>query len=142
MTTSAIPAYGSLLKLGDGGSPEVFTTIAEVTEVKTPKIEAKEEDVTSHDSGGWEETIPTLLMGGEIPVKVNWLATDPTQNETTGVLGLILNRTKRNWKLVLPNATKTFSFKAWVKDFEGDLPVAGSQSANFTLKVTGPVTPA
>lgn len=141
MTTNAIPAYGSLLKLGDGGGPEVFASVAEITEFSIPKLSLKTEDATHHGSNGWTEDIGTLLSGGEVPVKLNWLPTDATQNKTTGVLAVLMNRIKRNWKIVLPDsASTTFSFAALVTAFEGDLPVDGKLKANFTLKITGPVT--
>jgi len=140
MTTSATPGYGTLLKMGDGGTPEVFTTVAEVINVQPPKIAAGEADVTSHDSSGWEESIPTLLSGGEIPVEVNWLPSNATQNETTGLIYVLMNRVKKNWKVVLPGSAKTFSFAAWVKDFEGSTPLDEAMKASFTLKVSGAVT--
>lgn len=139
MPTSATPGYGTLLKLGDAGSPEVFTTVAEVTNIKPPKVSAGEDDVTSHDSSGWEESIPTLLSGGEVPVEVNWLPTNATQNETTGLMYVLLNRVKRNWKVVLPGSVKTYAFVAWIKDFEGDTPLDKAMKAKFTLKITGAV---
>ena len=59
--TSAIAAYGTLLKLGDGGTPENFTTIAEVRDIGGPELGADVVDVTSHDSpGAWEEVIETI----------------------------------------------------------------------------------
>ena len=140
MTTSATASYGTLLKIGDGGTPESFTTVAEVTDIKPPKISAKMEDATSHDSSGWEESIPTLLSGGEIEVKVNWLPTDSTQNETTGLMYALTNRARKNWQVVLPSTAKTFAFAAFVQDFEGDTPLDGKLGATFTLKVTGAVT--
>jgi hypothetical protein len=141
MTTNAIPAYGTLLKLGDGGGPETFTTIMELTKIGGPKLSLKEEDATHHGSDGWEEVIGTILSGGEIPVEANWIPSDATQNKTTGVLAQLLGRTKKNWKMVLPDsAVTTFSFKAIVKGFEGDADVTSKLKLNFTLKISGPVT--
>lgn len=140
MTTQAIPGYGTLLKLGDGATPENFSTVVEVTELKPPQISLKTEDATSHDSNGWEEVIATLLSGGQVTGKLNWRATDPTQNEITGILSKILNRTKANWKVVLPGAIKTFSFAGLLTDFKPDAPVAGKLSADFTIQISGPMT--
>lgn len=141
MATSAIPGYGTLLKKGDGASPtETFGTVVEVTELNLPEITLKTEDATSHDSGGWEEVIGTLLSGGEISGKVNWRATDPTHDETTGILGTILNRTKANWKMVLPGSIKTFSFAGLLTKFKGLAPVDGKLEAEFTIKISGAVT--
>jgi hypothetical protein len=73
MTTSAAPAYGTLLKMGDGGSPETFTTIAEVGDIDLPPIKLDTEDATHQGSGGWEESIGTILSGGEPKFSINWI---------------------------------------------------------------------
>lgn len=140
MATSATPGFGTLLKMGDGATPtETFGTVAEVLDIEMPEIKANYEEVTSHDSNGWEEYVATLLSGGEPGMKVNWLAANATQNETTGVLYAALNRVKKNWKIVLPNNAKTFAFAAYVS-FKGSAPVKGALSAEIKLKISGPVT--
>lgn len=140
MTTGAIPGYGTLLKMGDGGSPEAFATVLEVTEINPPEISLSTDDATSHDSGGWEEVVATLLSGGEVGAKVNWQPTNGTHDETTGMLYAIMHRTKKNWKVVLPNTAKTFAFAALVTKFKPLTPVDKKMSAEITLKVSGPVT--
>lgn len=139
MLTNATPAYGTFLKMGDGATPETFSTVAEVNDLDLPEIKANYEDVTNHDSAGWEESIPTLLSGGEVGFKVNWLPTHATQNETTGLLYATLNRVKKNWKIVLPNNVKTFSFAAYVS-VKPSAKVKGALEADIKLKITGPVT--
>jgi hypothetical protein len=139
MTTNATPAYGTLLKLGDGATPEVFTTIAEVGDLEAPEILLATEDATSHDSDGWEETVGTLLSGGEPSFKINWQPTDATHDETTGLLYSILNRVKKNFKIVLPNTAKTFSFSALVTGFKPLQPVKGLLQAEIKLKISGTV---
>ncbi len=140
MTTNASAAYGTLLKMGDGAGPENFTTVAEITDLDLPKIALATEDATSHDSGGWEESIPTLLSGGEPGFKANWLPSNATHNETTGVLGAILNRTKKNWKIVLPNSVKTFSFAGTVTKFEPTGNVKNKLEVAFSIKISGAVS--
>lgn len=140
--TSATPAYGTLLKMGDGGSPtETFTTIAEVGDLEVPEITLETEDATSQDSGGWEEAVATILSGGEPSFEINWIPSSATHDETTGLLYSILNRVKKNWKIVLPNTAKTFSFAAYVTGFKGIEPVKGKLKAEIKLKISGAVTP-
>ena len=140
MSTQAIPGYGTLLKMGDGASPENFSTVVEVTELKLPQLKLNTADATSHDSGGWSEKIATLLDGGQVSGKVNWRATDPTQNETTGMLSAMLNRTLKNWKIVLPGAIKTFSFAAFLTEFKPDATPKDIFAAEFTIEISGSVT--
>jgi len=125
--------------MGDGATPEVFSTVAEVQDIDLPEIKAQYEDATSHDSAGWEESIATILSGGEPGFKVNWIPGGATHDETTGVLAAALNRTKKNWKIVLPNTAKTFAFAAYIS-FKGSAPVKGKLESECKLKISGPVT--
>lgn len=140
MATNAIPGYGTLLKKGDGGSPEAFSTVVEVTEVDPPEITLKTDEATHHGSNGWEEIIGTLLSGGEVGAKINWIPSDPTHDETTGVLSAIMNRTKGNWQVVLPGSAKTFQFAALLTKFKPKTPLDKKMTAEITLKISGAVT--
>jgi len=140
--TSATPSYGTLLKMGDGADPEVFTTIAEVGDLEAPGIELETEDATSHDSGGWEEKIATILKISDIDTEINWIPSDGTHDETTGLLSKILGRTKTNFQVILPNAALTFPFSAYVTKFQPKQPVKGKLSADITFSGTGSIVPA
>jgi hypothetical protein len=126
--------------MGDGGGPETFSTIVEVTELNLPEITLSTEDATSHDSNGWMEVIGTLLDGGEISGKINWRPTHATHDETTGVLSAIMNRSKKNWQMVLPTSLKAFAFAGLLTKFKGLAPVDGKLEAEFTIKTSGAVT--
>ncbi|MFZ5856784.1 MAG: phage tail tube protein [Chloroflexota bacterium] len=138
--TSALSSHGTFMKMGDGGTPETFTTIAEVGDIDLPEIKLDTEDATSHDSGGWEESIGVLLSGGEPKFEINWIPTSPTHDETTGLLAAILNKTRKNWKIVLPNTVKTFAFTALLTSFKPKAPKKGKLTADITLKISGAVT--
>lgn len=139
--TQAVSAYGTLLKIGDGGGSEVFTTIAEVTNITGPGSELETIDVTSHDStGAKREFIAGLIDMGEITLSLNFNALT-TQGFAGGLYNDHMSRTKRNFQLVLPTTSnKTGSFAAYVTNFEPDAPVDGALTADVTLKVTGAVT--
>jgi len=139
MTTGATPSYGTLLKMGDGATPETFGTVAEVLDIDLPEIKANYENVTSQDSAGWEESVATILSGGEPSFKVNWIPTHATHNETTGMMYAALNRVRKNWKIVLPNTAKTFAFSAFIS-VKPSATVKGVLENEIKLKVTGPVT--
>lgn len=143
MTTAAKSSFGVYLKLGDGATPtEVFATIAEVKDIKGPKLALETEEVTSHDSpGGWKEHIGTLLEGGEVEFEINWLPGHATQSYTAGILKDMVGRTRRNFQMVIPAATAvTWSFAALVTAFEPELKVKGGQYASVTLLITGQPT--
>jgi len=133
-------AFGTLLQLGDGAGPEVFTTIAEVKDIDGPDISMDTEDITPHDAvGGWEEFIPTILRSGEVTFDLNFVPSNAQHGDTSGgLINLLKNRTKRNYKLVLPTSpTYTWAFAAYVVGFSNSMPVGGVLGASVTLKVTG-----
>ena len=77
----AISAFGTLLKVGDGGGTEVFTTIAEVKEISGPSISVDTVELTTHSSSGaWKEYLPTLIDAGEVTFDVNFIPTNATQS--------------------------------------------------------------
>jgi hypothetical protein len=142
MATAAKSSFGTYLKLGDGGATETFATIAEVKDIKGPSLKLETEYVTSHDStDGWVEKIGTLLDGGTIKFKVNWLPANATQSFSAGLLKDMVNRTVRNFQLVVPAASSlTWLFAALVVEFNPDLKVKGAQESDLTLELTGKPT--
>lgn len=139
MVTKAISSFGTLLQIGDGGTPESFTTIAEVLDISGPDLSLDTEEVTSHDSpGGWEEHIGTILRSGEVTFDVNYVPTEATHDASTGLIADMVARTVRNFKLVFPDAgSTTWSFSALVTGVKPAAPVEGSLKGSITLKVTG-----
>lgn len=134
----AVPSHGTLLQIGDGGSPEVFTTIAEVLDITGPSIAVDTEDVTSHDSGGWREHIATLADAQEVEFSVNFIPGNTTHGPTGGIYEKLVNRAKANYRLVFPTVpAKQVTFAAYVTNFEIEAPVAGVLRANITLRAVG-----
>lgn len=137
--TLARSGFGTLLKMGDGGGPEVFTAIAELTNVTTPAFTRATIDATHHTSpGGVREFIANLIDPGEVTLTVNWIPSSPTQDQTTGLLKAALDGVTRNWQLVIPSSPAvTWNFKAFVTAFTGATPMDDKMSASVTMKVSG-----
>lgn len=138
----AISGFGTLLKIGDGGGTEVFTTIAEVKDISGPSFSADTVELTTHSSSGaWKEKLPTLLDAGEITLDINFIPTNATQSQSTGLLRDFKNRTKRNFQLVWPDVGgTTWAFSAYVTGFEPSAPVDDLLGASVTLTITGAPT--
>ena len=134
----AVGSHGTLLKIGDGaGGGEAFTTIGEVKDISGPPQTTDTEEVTSHDSGGWKEYIPTLLDAGDVTFQVNYTGAASQKSLRTDQS----NKTLRNFQIVLPTQTpETLSFSAYITSFSYGAPVSGALTADITLKVTGAVT--
>ncbi|MFO7537618.1 MAG: phage tail tube protein [Chloroflexota bacterium] len=134
--SDALAAFGTFLKIGDGAGTEVFTTIAEVRDIKGPNITLNTADVTNHDSQGWKEIIGTIIDAGEVTFGINFQPTEATHDDSTGLLSDLLGRVKRNFQLVFPDTT-TWTFTALVTNFNPDEPVQNELTADVTLELTG-----
>jgi predicted secreted protein len=136
--SGAIPGPGFLLSKGDGGSPENFTTVTEVKDIKGPQLKLDTVDVTNQSSpGGYEEIVATIRRSGEVTFDVQFQPADATHDAVTGVIADLNNRVLRNWRLNFPNQARKWSFAAYVTGFEETAPVAGILTASLTLKISG-----
>ena len=87
MTDNALLGIGSALQRGDGASPEVFTTIAEILSIGGPSLTAGTVDATSMESlDRYAEFIAGLKDGGEVSFTIAFIPTEPTHRVTTGFL--------------------------------------------------------
>jgi hypothetical protein len=132
-------SFGTLLQMGDGGGPEVFTTVAQVLDISGPGFTTDTEETTNQSSpGGFEEFIPTIKRSGEVTFDVNYDPSDATHDATTGLVAAYQNRTKKNWRLLIPTTpAKRWDFSGYVTGFEQANPVAGIQRASVTIKISG-----
>jgi len=141
--TGGFGGFGSLLKIGDGGGGgEVFTTIAEVTDIGGPKLKLNPIEMTSHDStAGWKEFIGGLLEAGEMSFDLNFMPVNATHSYTSGLINDMVNRTLRNFQLVFPDTgTTTWAFSALVTSFETKEPIDDKLGASVTLQISGQPT--
>ena len=129
--------FGTLLKRGDGGSPEVFTEIADPTGISGPGLSRETIDVTSHGSPEqWMEFIGGLKDGGEVSLDINY---QPSLHDT--LVDDFDDAAPRNYQLVFPDPDETtWGFKAIMTGFEPDAPYDDKLSASLTFKVTGKPT--
>jgi hypothetical protein len=140
--TNALSSFGTLLKIGDGGGTETFTTIAEVLDINGISLKSSTEDATNHSSpGGFEEKIVTLLSMGPIKFGINFIPTAATHSYSTGLIKDWFNKTKRNFQLVFPDvAHTTWGYSAFVTNVDIKGVVKGKLAADVSLDVTGQPT--
>lgn len=140
---AAIGSHGTLLKIGNGGTPtETFTTIGMVGDISGPSFELGTEEATSHDSS-WREYVPTLLSGGEVSFDVFFDPADTTHySAAAGSLYYAQsNKVKNNFKLVLPDpGAMEIAFGAYVTGLEIKADVEGVLTMSVTLQISGAVT--
>ena len=142
MATAAVSAHGTLFKVGDGGTPENFATVAEAKSISGPTFDSTVIDVTSQDSASHvKEKIQGLLDSGDVTFECNWIPSNATQSSTTGLMYLHQNRIQRNMRLVIPTSpTLTANFRGFVKSIQPGFDIDGAVIINVNVTITGPVT--
>jgi len=149
MTVAALKAKGTLLQRGDGGGPETFATVAEVTNISGPGLTQEMIDVTSHESADWRDYIPGIADGGELTLDINYIPDLAGHDATAGLLKDFEDQisgtlsTPRNYKIVFTDTSNTeWIFAAWISNFEPSANASGTEKlgATVTLKITGQPT--
>lgn len=109
-----------------------YTSIAELFSVGAPDTDIDEAEVTHYTSdndfkefvAGWED-------GGEVEFECNYIKTTVTALTTT-----VTKRTKRNWKITLPD-TSIWVFPGYLKKLGGDTPNTEKATIKGTIRLTG-----
>jgi predicted secreted protein len=137
MSSNAIEAQGTLLKIGSGASPITYTTIKEVKSFTGPGGSAAVIDVTDLSSTAKEKRMG-LQDEGQLSFTVNYLP-DDTQHDL-----LRTNRAARTltpFQLIFTDTSPTtWAFNAYVTGFSVSGAVDGVVEANVTLEITGSIT--
>lgn len=125
-----------LLKIGDGGAPEAFTTIAGVR-AKTISLNARSVDGTSGESpDAWRE----LIAGAGVKsatVSGAGVFKDAASDAT--LRSVFFAQSARNWRLVLPDfGTLEGPFLIEALDYSGDHD--GEAAFALTLASAGAIT--
>lgn len=137
MASAAVRGGGTLLKIGDGGSPESFTTIAEVGDITGPSMSADTIEVTSQDStGGFKEYIAGFKDGGELSAPMNFVNSAAQE----ALIDDFLASTKRNFQLVTTHGSPyTATFAGYITAIDHSFPINDKATRNVTIKITGAV---
>lgn len=140
-TPIAQPSINTLLQRGNGGSPETFTTIANVSSINGFSLAAMVVDVTSHSTGvPWRQKIPTLLEAGEIQADV-FFVTDSAGHRA--LLNDFATRVTIDWRIVEPDTlASVFQCRMFISKMSMKAPVDGVTTASITWTATGdPIMP-
>ena len=130
MTQAKLGAL-SQLKMGDGGgSPEVFTKIAEILSIGEVGEEAPEVPVTNLDSTRVER-IAGLPDGSAVQFSGNWIAGNTQQQAARAAVG-----TTRNFQIVWPDGTQADFAMAVLGFMMGET----TPGAQMTFSVSGRIT--
>lgn len=130
--------YGTLLKFGDGATPETFTTVGEITNTATSNANNLLDATHMESPDGYEEFVGGIKQAGQISFDLHFIP------DAVGIALLeddLANGTVRNYQIIYPDpAHTTKSFSALVQSFNTTAPVAGIMTAAVTLQRTGATT--
>jgi predicted secreted protein len=137
MSSNAKFGYGTLVKMGDGGGPEVFTAIAELRgDIELAGMESDEIEVTTHNNapnGRAKEKIPGLIDPGTCDFEINYVADDATH---IAVRQAWQNQTKKNFQLLDPQGHLA-TFTGYIMSFPVVYPVGDAINAKISIMITG-----
>ena len=143
MTTPiAIPAINTLLQYGNGASPEVWTTVANVGDLSGPTMKAQVQDVTSQSTGDyWRQKITTLLDAGELSAPIYFVPNDAGHQALLEIFAGRSGNTGNptTWRVLFPVAAGSvpWIFTGWLSQFSMKEPVAGVIEAAIIITFTG-----
>lgn len=127
---------GTLLNIGDGAGPEVFTTVPEVDKLSGPGVKFDLLDVSSHDTSGlFREWLPGFSDGDSIRFMLNWRPSN-TVHKKLRVDSYAA--TKRSFKLVFPDGTdNTVLMSNYIVDLSPVADAGSQMKMGGNLKITG-----
>jgi TP901-1 family phage major tail protein len=121
-----------LIKIGDGGDPEVFTTVAGLR-ATTLAFNAQSIDVTNSDSADmWRE----LLAAGVKQATISGSGVFKDAASDAAIRTAFFNQTLANWQIVIPSfGTVSGPFKLTSLQYDG--PYDGELKLSMTLASAG-----
>ena len=136
--TQGIKSHGTILAIGNGASPEVFTAITERFAI--PEVGGRKTliDFSNHDSQNFMEyQVADLADGNELTIECNEIPGDTQQDL---VRTAHENSTVDNWQVEYRDGT-TETFPAIVLSAGTDpSELDGRVVFRFTLKIAGAIT--
>lgn len=137
MSQNAVLTQGTLLKRGDGASPEVFTTVPDVVSISGPDASKGEIEVTDLSSTA-KEFKGGLADFGRMTVELNYIP----GNAVHGAMrtDFISSASPvRNWQLLFVNG-KQWNFAGYIAAFPGNTQADSVQKSSMTIRLSGSVT--
>lgn len=128
------PGWKTILKVGDGQTPETFTTVAVVTDISGPTIQVNTADVTNRDSQGYTDVVAVTKSLGELTFDIIYDPAEPTHQV---LRQLVETGNRRNFKLVLADQTTAWQFAGYVTGFEVNSALDDAMRASITITLTG-----
>jgi len=144
MASQGMIGYKADIQYGDGATPEVFTSVFEVTSIDPSNPQFDEVEFTHLQSPNrTREFKPTFIDMGELACEANFVPSDPTHQQifTDRASGIV-----RNWRYRIKDnisaaVLRTATFPGYVKSAkEGPVTTTDKIALTFSVRISGAVT--
>lgn len=133
--STALIGYGTTFAFGDGADPEVFTALAEVTDISPPSDSIDIIEVTHMGSPDrTKEFVGALNDPGECSFDIHFLPGAGDDALIQAKRGSNIGA-KANYRITYPN-DETWTFTAILTGYTPTVPVNDRMTATVTFKVT------
>jgi Lambda phage tail tube protein, TTP len=131
--------FKAQLERGNGdGPPETFTAIAGIRDIVPPNLKGGVVDATvMNQADYYKQKVAALIDPGQATFQ---LAFDPSDTGHKAIISDLTGRLLRNWKIIYPDGTTTWTFAAFVTDVKPKAPLDGLMIADVTLELSGAPT--
>ncbi len=137
MSSKALEAQGTLLKIGNGATPEVFVKVPEIKTFSGPGGSASVIDVTDLSSTAKEKRMG-LADEGQLSFTINYI---PDDLQHKALRSARASRKVTNFKLIFTDDTPstTWDFAGFITGFSVSGSVDNVVEANVTIEITGSI---
>lgn len=127
--------HGTQLQMGDSGPSPTFTAIAAVTMIKPPGITREFEDNSDHDTVDLMDKIASPLGDqSNAALRLKFDTTDPTHDETTGVLAAARSGALKVFRVIFVGGSQ-WEFDGYIVNFEIEDIEQGAPTVYATLEI-------
>lgn len=131
--TEAMIGHGSKIEVETAAASGFWFELGEVKGAQKPNPQVAQINATHMGSpDGAEEQVPGLKNYGEMPIPINWVPGNPTDDFVEAW------NDKRQMRVTTPNGI-TYTFPAFKLGYSGSMPVGELMEGEVTVKVAGAV---
>lgn len=141
MSTSALASQGMTLGVGNAASPEVYTSISDISDITGPDGSAGEIEVTdlSSSAKAFRRGLPD---NGSVKFTIFYQPAD-TQHAQLFSDFSASTETARNYRITFTDSPNTtWTFNAYVANFSISNGLDGVTTADVSLRIKGTITEA
>lgn len=140
---TGLSAFGTVIRVSDGNSPEVFHAIAGVGDIDGPSESLNTQEVRTHSTGNpYPNVRPTTFAVSTLTFPVYFNPANPSHSYTSdfGLGKMLRDRVTRTWQVIYPDdENTTYEFQGFVSELSAAAPVDGIATRNCTVTIDGAI---